>query len=194
MINKTCITMRFKSLFILSMAAGMLLLGSCTESSSNNKLYDDWWPIHASGSMDDGYFTASWNGDLDSFGAIGVIFTSKTDPNLTYNQFVYYKALSFSQERKAFCYIDISTRDYKASKYLDFYIKSKKIYFEKLNDVGRGNGEYEEGQDFKFLDNDHIQIGTVQYERYSVYYENRVRNRTSEYAPVEGRIPVMIYE
>ena len=187
--------MRFKSLFFLSLAAGMLMLASCADMKMTKDIYDDWWPIHAKGSQEANHFAASWDGDLDNYGAIRVTFNDTDNMGLSYSQYMYYKALSFAKDRKAFCYIDISDRDYPASRYLNFYIKDQKIYFEKLNEAGRGNGEYEEGKDIKFLDKDHMLIDGVTYERYAVYYENKVRSRvTSARPPIDGRIPVMIYE
>ena len=186
--------MRTKALFFLTLAASLLMLGSCADIKMTKDLYDDWWPIHASGSQETDYFTARWDGDLDDFGNIEVTFVDKTDPSLSFVKAINYYALSFVKNREAFCYINISRRTPVSSGYYKFYVKDKKIYFEKPNDAGRGSGEYEEGQDITFTDKDHVKIGNVLYERYSVYYENSVRSRVTELVPYDGRIPVVAYE
>lgn len=186
--------MRFKTILSLSLLAGALLLASCSEDTRTTRnLYDDWWPVHAAGSQENELFTARWDGDLSHYGGIEVTFVEKNNPSRTYTQFIYYKALSFKSDHKTFSYISISTRDYTSSKALKFYIKDKKIYFEKMNEAGRGSGEYEEGKPISFVDDDHVKIDNVTYERYSVYYEKH-RNYPDHSDMIRTEIPVMIYE
>ena len=178
--------------FFLTFALSLLMMSSCEDLKMTNDIYDDWWPIHASGSQETDHFTARWDGDLDNFGNIEVTFVDKTDPSLKYVQTKNYYALSFVKGRESFCYIDISHRTPVASRYYKFYIKDKKIYYESPSDSGRGSGQYDEGHDISFQDKDHMQIGSVKYERYSVYYENNKIKK--ELAPCDGRIPVVAFE
>jgi len=183
--------MRIKVFHLVFWAAALLMAASCADNTTVKNLYDDWWPIHASGSQETEYFKAQWNGDLNSNGGIEVTFVDKTNPNLSYTKTVYYEALSFKKDRKHFTYIDISSNDYTSSKQLLFYVKDSKIYFEKPNGAGRGSGEYEEGQDIKFQDKDHVKIGDVIYERFSVYYQAHRPYGSTEVMLTE--IPVSVY-
>jgi len=184
--------MRIKVFHLVFLAATLLMTASCGDSQTVKNLYDDWWPVHASGSQETEYFKAQWDGDLNSNGGIDVTFVDKTNPTLSYTKTVYYKALSFKKDHKHFTYIDISTLDYTASKQLLFYLKDKQIFFEIAGNTGRGTGEYEEGQDINFTDKDHVKIGKVTYERFSVYYEAHRPYGSKEVMLTE--IPVAVYE
>jgi len=160
------------ALFSFFLLAAVLLTSSCGEDfRTTRNLYDNWWPVHAQGSMETEYFTATWNGDLNSHGSIDAVFKSKTNPDLQYTQTISYRALYFQKDRKHFVYITINSMNFVQSKPLLFYVKDKKIYFEKMNEAGRGSGEYEEGKSISFVDEDHLKIEGVTYERYSVYRE-----------------------
>lgn len=186
--------MRKRFLQFFFMAAVLMLAGSCSEDSQAVKnIYDNWWPIHATGSEENTYFKANWNGDLNGQGAIVITFVDKSDPNIKYNESRYYKALAFNKDRKHFNYIDISTFEYTASKQLLFYVKDGKIFFEKANDAGRGTGQYEEGKDISFPDKDHMMIDGVTYERFSVYYEKHRPYGDKEKA-ILTEIPIAVYE
>lgn len=186
--------MRFKTLTLISTLAGLLLLSSCQDTSISRNIIDDWWPIHAKGTFDNGFFTASWDNDLGLRGGLTVTFTSKTDPSMQYTDTRYYKALSFASDRKTFQYISIQNLDYESSRSLKYYIKDKKIYFETMTEAGRGSGEFEEGKDIKFLTDDTVLIDGVTYERYSSY-KRRMLTSGDEQLPIcsDGRIPVMVY-
>ncbi|MBR5018224.1 MAG: hypothetical protein IKX53_01130 [Bacteroidales bacterium] len=186
--------MRFKTLTLISTLAGLLLLSSCQDTTITRNLYDDWWPIHAKGSFDNGFFTANWDQDLNARGGILITFTSKTDPSMQYTDTRYFKALSFANDRKTFKYISIQNMEYETSRSLKFYVKDKLIYFEVMNEAGRGTGEYEEGKEIKFLTDDTVLIDGVTYERYSSYRRRTVTG-DEEMLPIssDGRIPVMIY-
>ena len=184
--------MRTKALFFLTLAASLLLLGSCADMKLTKDLYDDWWPIHASGSQENAYFTARWDGDLNNFGNIDITFVDKSDPTITYVETKNYYALSFTKGRESFRYIDVSTRTPVASRYYKFYVKDKKIYFEVQSETGRGSGDYDEGHDITFTDKDHVKIDNVLYERYSVYHDRN--QEVKELVPSDGRIPVVAYE
>ena len=142
--------MHFKTFNLLAVLLAVLFLSSCADTSIKRQLYDDWWPIHATGTFDDGYFTASWDSDLGARGGLFITFTNKTDPSLKYDDVWYFDALSFAKDRKTFQYISIRNLDYETSRALKYYIKDKKIYFEIKNEAGRGTGEYGEGKDIKF--------------------------------------------
>ena len=186
--------MRKRFLLFIFMAAVLILTGSCSEDSQTVKnIYDNWWPIHATGSEENTYFKASWNGDLNSSGAITITFFDKTDPGISYKETRYYKALAFNKDRKHFNYIDISTYEYKSGKQLLFYVKDGKIFFEKANDAGRGTGQYEEGKDISFPDKDHMMIEGVTYERFAVYYEKHRPYGDKEKA-ILTEIPIAVYE
>ena len=186
--------MHFKSFTLLSVLAGLLLLTACQDTSIKRNLYDDWWPIHATGSFDNGHFTANWDSDLGARGGLIITFTNKTDPTMQYTDTWYFKALSFAKDRKTFKYISIQNLDYETSRALKFYVKDKKIYFEIMNDAGRGTGEYEEGKDIKFISDDRVLIDGVTYERYSAYRRRIATPETAEMYPIEpdGRIPVVV--
>ena len=186
--------MRMRFSYLVLLAFTLLLAGSCSEDSKTVKnIYDDWWPVHATGSQESAYFTAHWDGDLNDKGNIKVTFVDKTNPDIKFTETLNYKALSFKKDRKHFNYIDISTNDYTASKQLLFYVKDKKIYFEKTNEAGRGTGEYEEGKDITFVNNDHMKIDGVTYERFSVYYEAH-RTTPSSQSAILTEIPISVYE
>lgn len=176
--------MKIKALFSFFLLAGVLLTSSCGEDfRTTRNLYDNWWPIHAQGSMEIDAFASTWNGDLDSHGSILAVFKNKTNPDLQYTRPIYYKALYFNKDRKHFVYISINSSSYIQSKPLQFYVKDKKIYYEKQNEAGRGSGEFEEGKSISFLDNDHIKIEGVTYERYSVYREKMRASSSKEMLP-----------
>lgn len=186
--------MRNRFLQFIIMAAILILAGSCSEDSQTVKnIYDNWWPIHATGSEENTYFKANWNGDLNGQGAILVTYVDKSNPDIKYKEYKYFKALAFNKDRKHFNYIDISTFDYKASKQILFYVKDGKIFFEKTNDAGRGTGEYEEGKDISFPDKDHMIINGVTYERFAVYYEKH-RPYGDKEKVILTEIPIAVYE
>jgi len=187
--------MKIKPITLISFLAGLLFLSACEDAKITRNLYDDWWPIHATGSFDDGHFTAKWDSDLSTRGGVQVTFTSKTDPSLNYNRTLYYSGLSFASDRKTFQYITIKDLEYEGSKSLKYYVKDKKIYFEIMNEAGRGTGEYQEGKDLKFTSDDRILIDGVTYERYSAYVVRTATGGSSEKIPIspDGRIPIKIY-
>lgn len=187
--------MRFKTILSLSFLAGVLLLASCNDDTRTTRnLYDDWWPVHAAGSQENDMFSARWDGDLSVYGGIEATFVDKNNPSRKYTQIIYYKALSFKSDRKTFNYITISSREYTSSRALKFYVKDKKIFFEKMSETGRGTGDYEEGKDISFVDDDHVKIDGVTYERYSVYYEKHRPYGSTTEDRICTEIPVMIYE
>lgn len=190
--NNTLTIMRIKVFHLFFLAATLLMTASCDDSRTVKNLYDDWWPVHASGSQENDYFKATWDGDLNSNGGIEVTFVDKTNPTIHYTQMIYYKALSFKKDHKHFTYIDVSSMDYTSSRQLLFYVKDKKIYFEKMNNAGRGSGEYEEGKDINFVNDDHVKIENVTYERFSVYYEAHRPYGSKEAILTE--IPIAVYE
>ena len=187
--------MHFKSFTLLSVLAGLLLLTGCQDTSIKHNIIDGWWPIHAAGSFDNGHFTANWDGDLNTRGGINITFVSKTDPSMTYDDMLYFKALRFEKDRKTFQYLSIQKLEYEASRSLKYYIKDRKIYFEIMNEAGRGTGEYEEGKDIKFLNDDRVLIDGVTYERYAAY-RRRVVAGGEDKLPIapDGSIPVFIYK
>lgn len=162
--------MKHKSLLFLSVLYILLLLPSCGDLKQVRDLYDDWWPVRASGSAENDYFSASWDGDLGIHGDIVVKYVDKTDPRLFYEETRYYPALSFSKKEKAYCTISIqSLGNRQTGKYMKFKVEDGKIYFEKPNKSGRGSGEFDDGQDLTFLSDDRVKIGNVTYERYDVF-------------------------
>lgn len=176
--------MKAKVLFSLFLLAGVLLTSSCADDFSvPNHLNDNWWPVHAQGSQETDLFTASWDGDLNPHGSIDVVFKSKKNPDITYTQPVSYKALFFQKDKKHFVYITISSLNYVKSRPLQYYVKDKKIFFEKMNELGRGSGEFEEGKSISSIDKDHMKIEGVTYERYSVYREKHSSSGSKEYLP-----------
>ncbi|MBR1538753.1 MAG: hypothetical protein IJ636_04525 [Bacteroidales bacterium] len=187
--------MHFKTFKLLAALAALLVLGSCQDTSIKRNLYDDWWPIHAKGSYDDGNFTAKWDGDLGARGGLLITFTNKKDPSLQYTDVWYFNALSFANDRKTFKYITIKNLDYESSRSLNYEVKGGKIYFEKMNEAGRGTGEFDEGKDIKFLTDVTVQIDEVTYERYSSYRARKLLDKDESLPPLapDGRIPIKIY-
>lgn len=188
--------MHFKTFNLLAILSAVLFLSSCADTTIKRNLADDWWPIHATGTFDDGYFTASWDSDLGARGGLFITFTNKTDPSLKYDDVWYFDALSFAKDHKTFQYISIRNLDYETSRALKYYIKDKKIYFEIKNEAGRGTGEYGEGKDIKFLDDDRVLIDGVTYERYEAHVRRLAaeKDATRPLITPEGRIPVSIYQ
>lgn len=166
-----------------------ILLSACSEDTQiTRKLTEDWWPIHASGNVSGDYFSAQWDADLDGYGKVNVTYYDNTDPSIYYVESKYYDALSFEDDGKNFRYIDISTNSPVAGRYLRYYVKDKKIYFELPNETGRGSGDYDEGQDIAFQGKDILKIGNVTYERFTVYYEKHLKSNNSD-ASEMVRIP-----
>ena len=165
--------MKIKSFYFLSLLAGFFLLSSCSDLKQQKELYGDWWPVHASGSLDNEQFTARWDSDLGVHGDIVITFTDKKNPKLTYEDTQYYPMLSFSKKQKKYCTVSLqSLGDMKASRYRSFEIKDGKISLEKAGSNGRGNGEFTEPMDLTFLEDDVVRIGDVTYERYA-YFKNK---------------------
>lgn len=185
--------MRTKPILFLALLAGLLFCSCSQDAVDTKNLYDDWWPVHATGSIQNDLFTAQWDGDLSRSGAIEVTFVSRTNPNLQYTDTRYYPAYSFRKSGKDFCTIDISSRDFPASRYLKFYLKGGKIFFEVPKENGTGSVTYGEGVDFRFLNDDMIQFEGVTYQRYSVWYASH-KPEASDLLGNGERIPVMIYE
>ncbi|MBR0223816.1 MAG: hypothetical protein IJL93_06025 [Bacteroidales bacterium] len=165
--------MKTKSVYFFSLLASLLLFSSCSDMKQRNDLYGDWWPVHASGSADNEKFTAKWDGDLGIHGDIVIKFVNKNNADLSYEETRYYSALSFSKKRKAFCTISLkSLGEMKSSSYRKFEVKDGKLYFEKTNSNGKGTGEFGDGQDLSFINEDVIRVGNVKYERFA-YFKNK---------------------
>lgn len=182
--------MRYKSILFIAILSCMAVFTSCVDAKLTKDLYDDWWPVHATGSFNSDYFTAQWNGALNKRGGIEVTFQSTTNPSLNYKDYVYYPALEFSKS-KGYCTFDIKTLDVVASKYNKFQVKDGKLFLEKTNQAGRGTGEFGEGLDLTFLSENEVKIGDVTYQRYS-YYREQNPLYGKELGPGD-RIPVKIY-
>ena len=180
------------TLFLLLLTC--LAAGSCSDTSMTRNLYDDWWPIHATGSRENESFRAQWDGDLNSNGAIEVTYVSKANPSLAYTDLIYFNALSFNSDKKTFRYAYINSMEITFSKALKYYIEKKIIYFEKMNNLGRGSGEYDSGKDLSFIDKDHVKIGGITYERFSVYYESHRAKSSQLRIEPDGRIAVQMNE
>lgn len=181
--------MRYKSIFFMAILSCLALFTSCVDTKLTKDLYDQWWPVHASGSFQSEYFTAKWNGALNKRGGIEVTYQSTNNPNLNYKEFVFYPAIEFSKS-KGYCTFDIKTLDITQSKYIKFQVKDGKLYLEKTNDAGRGTGEFGEGKDISFLSENEVKIGDVTYQRYSYYREQNPLHSTD--LGSGDRIPVMI--
>ena len=180
-----------KSFLLLAMIAGIFALASCSDMRITKNLYDDWWPIHASGTWENDYYKATWDGDLDKYGGILIKFVHKTDPSLNYEMTRYYPALIFKKKPDTFCYAYIQNpREIETSKQLKFYVEDGMIFMETMNDAGRGSGQYAE-HPISFQGKDLVKIDNVTYQRYSVYRAEHPTS-TTELAPGD-RIPVMIY-
>ena len=190
--------MKTKSFIAL---AGILLfvLTSCGEQQSfTKKITGDWWPVHASGSIDNDVFSAKWDGALGEHGDIEVKYISKSDPSRVVKQVVFYPALSFgkdSRKNDAMRYLDIrSLYDIKAGKYLKYKASDGKIYIEKTNENGTPTGEFDDGHPYSFPDKNTLKIDNVTYQSYSYYKETHPRNPVTEISDDSGLIPVMVYE
>ena len=182
-----------KRITIFALLASILLSACGPDVQITRKLNDDWWPIHASGSVSGDFFSAKWDADLDGYGKVDVTYYDNTTPSIYYVESKYYDALSFEDDGKNFRYIDISTNTPVAGRFLRYYVKDKKIYFELANETGRGSGEYDEGKDISFQGKDILKIGDVTYERFSVYYEKHLKTDTSTTSET-GRIPITFYK
>lgn len=162
------------SLLFLAMLPALLLLSSCSDFRQTRNLYDDWWPVHASGSFDNDRFTANWDGDLDIHGDIVIKYVSKQNSSLYYEDTKYYPAYRFTKKGKTFSTISIESlsQPYNILKNLKFEVKDGVIYFEKPNERGKGTGEFDEGQPLKFIDDNTVQIGNVKYQRFKYFKES----------------------
>ncbi len=191
--NFKLLLMKTKSLIIL---AGLFLFfcTSCSEQHSfTKKITGDWWPVHASGSMDNEVFTASWDGDLGDHGEIIVVCTSKDNPSLTVKKTVFYPALSFSKDTRkneSVRTVDLSSRDLKTSNYLKYKVENGTFYMETVSAEGTPTGEFGEGQSYKFLDDNTLKIGNVTYEAYSYYRKKHQSNSIVEMGGDSDYLPI----
>ena len=149
----------------------LLTCSACADFRQTRELYDEWWPVHASGTFENEKFSAQWNGDLGIHGDIVIKYVSKNNPSLYYEGTKYYPAYQFSKKKKTFSTISIESLGdtHTLLKNLKFQVKGGMIYFEKTNDRGKGTGEFDEGQPLKFLDDNTVQIGDVKYQRYQYF-------------------------
>lgn len=188
--------MKIKSLIVLA-GLCLLFMTSCSEQQKFTKsIKGDWWPVHASGSVDNSIYSAQWNGDLGEHGEILVSFVFKSDPSKVTKEYVFYPALSFGKDNRnndAVRKADISSREIKASKYLQYKVEKGIFYLEKTNENGTPTGEFDEGRPYKFIDENTLQIGTVTYESYT-YYRQTHRNSMTELGDDSGLIPIFVYE
>ena len=164
-------TMKRFSILSLTLLSAMLFLSSCADMKQTKDLYDDWWPVHASGTFENDNFTAKWDGNLGIHGDILIKFVSKKNPALSYEDTKYYPAYEFSKSKKTYSTISIESLGdmHTVLKGLEFKVKGGMIYFEKANDRGKGTGELDEGRPLKFINDNTIQIGDVTYERYKYF-------------------------
>lgn len=162
--------MKSKFCFPFFIFLALLFAPSCSDFNLQKDLYGDWWPVHASGSAENGQFAATWNGALGVHGDIVVKFVNKNNASLNYEDTRYYPMLSFSKKRKAFCTVTLeSLGDMQASRYRNFEIKDGTIFFEKGDKNGKGTGEMDEGHALTFMEEDVVKIGEVTYERYAYF-------------------------
>lgn len=182
--------------FIITLLTSLFVLASCSEATKQTKsLYGhQWMPVHATGSYEDDYYSASWDGTLNKNGGIMVTFHNKNYPELTYEQEISYQALQFSKKNKGFCYLDItSLYEIKKSKWLQFKIEKGLIYFEETSETGRGTGNFGEGLPIKFLDDENVKIGDVTYQDYPAWYQNHKPSSTVELGDNPYELPIAIY-
>ena len=149
-----------------------LMFSACSEDSRMTKnLYDDWWPVHATGSIDNDPFSAKWDTDVNPYGNVTVEFKHKSNPDLHYTQVFNYPALSFDKKKETFKYYYLNEH-YRASTTLKFYVKDGNLYLEKINpDTQRGSGAYD-SKPLSFIDKNTLKLGDVTYQRYSEYKKN----------------------
>ena len=85
--------MKTKTLIALASCFLLMAAVSCSEQQSfTQKITGDWWPVHASGSIDNEVFSASWDGDLGERGEIQITMVSKSDPSRIVTSMKYYPA------------------------------------------------------------------------------------------------------
>lgn len=190
--------MKTKSLIALTGIFLLLLTGCSEQQSFTKKITGDWWPVHASGSIDNDVFSASWNGDLGEHGDIEVSYVSKSNPSHIVKQYIFYPALSFgkdSRKNDAMRYLDIrSLYEIIAGKYRKYKVSDGIIFIETVNDNGTPTGEFDQGHPYAFIDKNTLKIDDVTYQAYSYYKETHPRNPVSELSDDSGLIPVMVYE
>ena len=165
--------MKRSPLLLLVLFSSLLFLSSCGDLKQTRDLYDDWWPVRASGSYENEKFSAQWNGALGVHGDIVIKYVNKSNPSLFYEETKYYPAYKFSKQKKTFSTISIESLGdtHTLLRGLKFEVKKGMIYFEKANDRGKGTGEFDEGHTLQFLDDNTVQIGDVQYQRYQYFKE-----------------------
>lgn len=191
-LNKT-VMKRLLHLFMIILTG--LMISACSEDSRLTKnLYDDWWPVHAKGSVDNDPFFAKWDADVNPYGNITVEFKHKSNPTLSYIQTYNYPALSFDKKKESFKYYYLN-QNYRTSTNLNFYVKEGNLYLEKINpDTQRGSGAYD-SKPISFKDDNTLQVGDVTYQRYS-YYKEKHPTTISSASPGQddGEMPdIIIY-
>ena len=191
--------MKTKTLIALASCFLLMAAVSCSEQQSfTQKITGDWWPVHASGSIDNEVFSASWDGDLGERGEIQITMVSKSDPSRIVTSMKYYPALSFGKDNRkndALRYLDIrSLVQIKEGKYLKYKIDNGLLFIETTNENGTPTGEFDSGHPYKFMDKNTIKIDDVIYEEYSYYKETHKSNPVVEISDDSGLIPVMIHE
>jgi len=191
--------MKTKTLIALASFILLTVAASCSEEQAFiKKITGDWWPVHASGSVDNDLYSATWNGDLGEHGDIEISFTSKTFPDKVIKQVLFYPALSFGQDNRkndALRYLDIrSLYEIKPGKYLKYKVSNGTIFIETTNENGTPTGEFDEGHPYKFLDKNNLQIDNVIYQNYAYYRETHRKTTAAEIGDDSGLIPVMVSE
>lgn len=190
--------MKFKALLV-SATVLLALLASCSEESSfNKKIPGDWWPVHASGSLETDVYTASWNGDLDEHGSIEVTYVSKSNPDITVKQRRFFPALRFGKDNRkheAMNYLDIrNLTNIKAGKFLKYKVENGTLFIEKTDENGSPTGELDQGHPYKLVDENTLTVDQVTYQIYDYYKKMHPYNPVVDISDDSGLIPVMEYE
>ena len=191
--------MKTKTLIALASCFLLMIAASCSEQQTfTKKITGDWWPVHASGSIDTDVLSAVWDGDLGEHGDIEISYVSKSNPERVIKQVRFYPALSFGKDNRkndAMRYLDIrSLYEIKAGKYLKYKIEGGKIFIETTNENGTPTGEFGEGRTYKFIDKNTLMIDQVKYQNYNYYRETHRKSTVAELSDDSGLIPVMVYE
>ena len=190
--------MKIKALLLVS-TISLVFLSACSEEQQfTKKIEGQWWPVHASGSIDTDIYSAKWDGDLDEHGSIEVSYVSKSNPSTVIKQRKFYPAFIFGKDNRrndAVRRLDISNLyEIKASKYLKYKVEDGNLFIEKVNENGTPTGEFGEGQPYKFKDKYNLMIGNVTYMEYTRYRELHPHSISTELSGDSGLIPIKIYE
>ena len=164
-----------KTLKIILLFAGLLLLVDCEKSSSDG-LHGRWEPVYAYGSGEDEVYIYSFDGPVDEHGQLPMTMVGKENPDIKYENIVEITGIRFFRKNGEDVFITFHKDNPKKEigKPLLYKIENGTLYREwpkgafingHLEELQEGSGVFDEGAPISFLGNGQIKIGGVTYSK-----------------------------